>query len=203
MRRGLRRFLSSKTTAASSSSSSSSSSLFEGLTEFEVLGVEAGVTLDSRELETKFRDLQRQLHPDKYAQKSAAERLEAEKASARVNDAYATLRDPLQRADRAVALKLGRERVLGEAAPEASVLAHALEIREAVEECEDEYQLGEIFDDNQRRIDEALDLIARSYDRQAFEEAAAYVVRLRYLATIRADILQVSERRRWSLHHPG
>lgn len=50
-------------------------------------------------MEKSFYDLSRRLHPDIYFQRSERERLIAELASARLNDAYRTLRDRIARAE--------------------------------------------------------------------------------------------------------
>jgi len=65
---------------------------------FEFLGLPRYLAIDPKELEKRFYALSRQLHPDLYARKSAAERDYALEASAVLNDAHRVLKDPISRA---------------------------------------------------------------------------------------------------------
>jgi molecular chaperone HscB len=53
--------------------------------------------VNTKELERDFYKLSRQLHPDRYGQVSEQERQWSLEKSARLNDAYRTLRDPIER----------------------------------------------------------------------------------------------------------
>ncbi len=66
---------------------------------FEYLELPRKLQIDLLELEKKFYALSRRLHPDLYCQRPDRERLLAEEASARLNDAYRTLGDPVARAE--------------------------------------------------------------------------------------------------------
>jgi molecular chaperone HscB len=65
---------------------------------FEFLELPRSLAIDLKDLEKRFYALSRQLHPDLYARKSAAEREYALEASAVLNDAYRALKDPISRA---------------------------------------------------------------------------------------------------------
>jgi molecular chaperone HscB len=66
---------------------------------FEFLDLPRNLTIDAKDLETRFYALSRKLHPDLFARKSQAERQQAEDSTAILNDAYRTLRDPITRAE--------------------------------------------------------------------------------------------------------
>ncbi len=65
---------------------------------FEFFELPREAALDLKDLEKRFYALSRQLHPDLYARKSEAEKEYALEASAVLNDAYRTLKDPITRA---------------------------------------------------------------------------------------------------------
>src|ERR1700761_4360571 len=65
---------------------------------FEFFDLPQNLAIDLRDLEKRFYDLSRKYHPDVNARKGPAERAEAEEATAILNDAYRTLRDPIKRA---------------------------------------------------------------------------------------------------------
>jgi len=65
---------------------------------FDVLGLPTTFFLDEKLLEDRFKDLNRKLHPDRFAQKDARERRLSLEWTTAVNDAYRTLREPPRRA---------------------------------------------------------------------------------------------------------
>jgi len=66
---------------------------------FQLFGLNAGFRVDQALLSDKYRQLQRQIHPDKYAGKSDREQRLAVQFAAYVNTAYETLKSPLLRAE--------------------------------------------------------------------------------------------------------
>lgn len=65
---------------------------------FELFGLVPGFALDSADLEQAYRTLQNQVHPDKFAHFPQAEQRASMQWSTRVNEAYQTLKSPLERA---------------------------------------------------------------------------------------------------------
>lgn len=61
--------------------------------------MEEKLALDATDLQRRFYELSRKLHPDLYSRKSEKERQNALEASAVLNDGYRTLRDPIKRAE--------------------------------------------------------------------------------------------------------
>ena len=66
--------------------------------DFELLGLERAFALRLPLLEARRRELQTQVHPDRFAGQSAAEQRLALQWAVRVNEAYQRLKDPLRRA---------------------------------------------------------------------------------------------------------
>src|SRR5207247_7816458 len=65
---------------------------------FDLLGLPARYAVDPARLEHGYRELQSQVHPDRFAASTEVERRVAMQWAARANEAYRTLRDPLERA---------------------------------------------------------------------------------------------------------
>ncbi|MGS1010772.1 Fe-S protein assembly co-chaperone HscB [Achromobacter anxifer] len=65
---------------------------------FGLFGLPARFDLDAQALESAWRAVAAQVHPDRYATASPAERRVAMQWAARANEAYRLLRDPLLRA---------------------------------------------------------------------------------------------------------
>ena len=65
---------------------------------FDLFGLPPQYRFDPAVLERAYRQLQSQVHPDRFAGGTAAEKRAALQSSARVNEAYRALRDPVLRA---------------------------------------------------------------------------------------------------------
>ncbi len=69
-----------------------------GADPFALLGLPRGMDVDPHALDDAYRQLQAQVHPDRFADKSEAERRVAMQWAAAANEAYRTLKKPLPRA---------------------------------------------------------------------------------------------------------
>jgi molecular chaperone HscB len=67
-------------------------------TDFELFGVAAQFAQDRAVLDAKWKELQREAHPDRFAAQGAAAQRVAMQWSVRINEAYQRLKDPLRRA---------------------------------------------------------------------------------------------------------
>ena len=80
---------------------------------YQFFGLEERLSLDLDDLQRRFYDLSRKLHPDRYGRKPAAERQCSEEATSILNDGYRTLRDPVKRAEYVLkqhGLEIGEQR---------------------------------------------------------------------------------------------
>ncbi len=66
--------------------------------DFELFGLTQQFAQDRAELDARWKTLQREAHPDKFALQGAAAQRVAMQWSARINEAYQRLKDPLKRA---------------------------------------------------------------------------------------------------------
>ena len=65
---------------------------------FELFGIPARFAIDTAALDRRYRELQREVHPDRFATAPDAERRVSMQLATRVNEAYQTLKSPLRRA---------------------------------------------------------------------------------------------------------
>ena len=72
---------------------------------YALLGWERRLALSEADLQRRFYELSRVLHPDRFMRKSEAEREYSLDASSTLNDAYRTLRDPVKRAEYVLTLE--------------------------------------------------------------------------------------------------
>lgn len=64
---------------------------------FELFGLPPTYALEAEALERNYRDIQSRVHPDRFAHAGDAERRASLQWTTRVNEAYRTLKDPVQR----------------------------------------------------------------------------------------------------------
>ncbi len=65
---------------------------------FELFGLRPAFRLSREQIDRAYREIQTEIHPDRFAHAGEAEQRLAMQWTARVNEAYATLREPFERA---------------------------------------------------------------------------------------------------------
>ena len=164
---------------------------------FELMGLPVAFALDAGALERAYLDLQSRVHPDRFAAGSEAERRVAMQWAARANEAYRTLRNPLDRARYLLGLKgfdTGEET---NTAMPADFLMQQMEWREAVaagrasgDHGALEALRGEI--ETERREMHALLARALGGDRN-YDAGCSLVRKLRFLDRLEEEIDEVLE----------
>lgn len=67
-------------------------------TDFELFALPATFAQDRAQIDARWKQLQREVHPDRFASQGAAAQRVAMQWSVRINEAYQRLKDPLKRA---------------------------------------------------------------------------------------------------------
>jgi molecular chaperone HscB len=124
---------------------------------FDVLGLVPTFELDSTALEQRYRDLQRQLHPDKFVNASSSERRESLSRAVSVNDAYRVLKDELKRAE-LLYTRLAGKPPDKQSTADGELLMEVMELREELAEAR-----------QKRALAQALTLQAQVSEREARE----------------------------------
>ncbi|MBF0265717.1 MAG: Fe-S protein assembly co-chaperone HscB [Gammaproteobacteria bacterium] len=65
---------------------------------YQLLGLELDYQIDKKVLTENYRQLQRSVHPDNYANQSDRDKRLSVQKSSQINDAFQTIKDPLKRA---------------------------------------------------------------------------------------------------------
>jgi molecular chaperone HscB len=96
---------------------------------FSAFGLTRRMSLDPADLEKRFYSLSRKLHPDNFYRASKEEQESSLEQSARLNDAYRTLRDPFARAEYLLTLEGHQVEKKGSGVPP-ELLEEVFELRE-------------------------------------------------------------------------
>lgn len=107
---------------------------------FAILGLPHRFELDPAELDQRFRELQKALHPDRFTAAPASERRMSLARAVEVNEAYRVLRDELKRAEALLKLAGGG----AESAADPEFLMEMMELREALGEAAAAKDLGRV-----------------------------------------------------------
>ena len=159
---------------------------------FDLFGLPPRFRLDAAALEDAWRRLQSDVHPDRHAAGSDADRRAALQASARVNEAYRTLREPVGRAEYLLAVHgVEATRETDTALPMA-FLERQLERREEAADAaaaRDAVALRAVLDDVRTEASALEAALAAQIDDDADYAGARMGVReLRFLSKVAEDL---------------
>ena len=104
---------------------------------FALFGIKAVFGLDLSDLDSRYRDIQAQVHPDRFAHAGEAERRLSMQWATHANEAYQTLKKPLERAKYLLHLAGHDIQAESNTAMPADFLMEQMEWREAVMEARD------------------------------------------------------------------
>lgn len=99
---------------------------------FSLFGLNRGFRLDLSDLDSRYRDIQAKVHPDRFANASDAERRMSMQWATHANEAYQTLKKPLERAKYLLHLAGHDIKAESNTAMPADFLMEQMEWREAV-----------------------------------------------------------------------
>ena len=159
--------------------------------DFELFGLAERFEQDRPVIDARWKDLQREAHPDRFAaQGQAAQRL-AMQWSVRINEAYQRLKDPLKRAAYLCELRGAPIEAENNTAMPPEFLMEQMEWREALDEAKDEQELDGLEKTLSRTRRETLTRIAQLIDEQNDARAAAQQVRgLMFIERFDHDVQQ-------------
>lgn len=165
-------------------------------TDFELFAVPARFAQDAAQLDARWKELQRQVHPDRFAAEGAAAQRVAAQWSARVNEAYRRLKDPQKRAAYLCELHGAPIGAESNTAMPPAFLMQQMELREQLEDARDEPALDAIDAQAAQLKRDMLAQLAHQIDaEQAWPAAAQSVRALMFLDKLAGDV----DRRRETL----
>lgn len=145
--------------------------------DFELFGIPVQFAQDRPAIDARWKDLQREAHPDKFAAQGAVAQRVALQWSVRINEAYQRLKDPLRRAGYLCELHGAPIQAEKNTTMPTNFLMQQMEWREALEDAKSISSMEEIaLEVNQSGRDQ-LSKIERLIDLEKNFPAAAQGVR--------------------------
>lgn len=160
--------------------------------DFTLFGLPQGFGLDRADLDQRWRKLQAEVHPDRFASEGAASQRVAMQWSVRVNEAYGRLKDPLQRAAYLCELRGAPINAENNTAMPASFLMQQMEWRESLDDAKGAAAIesidAEVREAQDALVAELATLLAEQAGAEAAAQAAQRVRALMFVARFRDDI---------------
>ncbi len=161
---------------------------------FNLFQLEPSFNIDTEALEQTYRALAARFHPDKFASASAFEQKQAVMMSSTINDAYRTLKSPIDRA----AYLLKSQNIDADAPEHTSFspefLMQQMEWRETLmdTQMEQNYDAIRALDQEIQEVQSNLyQDLQQAFEQQDYESAAQWVRHGRFLNKLRNEIASI------------
>ena len=159
--------------------------------DFELFGVPQRFAQERSALDARWKELQREAHPDRFAAQGAAAQRVAMQWSVRINEAYQRLKEPLKRAAYLCELHGAPIRAEDNTAMPAEFLMQQMQWREDLEDADSAAAVDALEAQVQQARRAALERCASLIDTQRDFVAAAQQVRaLMFIARFAKDIVR-------------
>ena len=161
---------------------------------FNLFQLEPSFNIDTEALEQTYRALAARFHPDKFASASAFEQKQAVMMSSTINDAYRTLKSPIDRA----AYLLKSQNIDADAPEHTSFspefLMQQMEWRETLMDAqmEQNHDAIQALDQEIQEVQSNLyQDLQQAFEQQDYESAAQWVRHGRFLNKLRKEIASI------------
>ena len=145
--------------------------------DFELFGLPQRFAQERSDIDARWKDLQREAHPDRFAAQGATAQRAALQWSVRINEAYQRLKDPLKRAAYLCELLGAPINAEKNTSMPPEFLMEQMEWREALDEAQSGEELEELSDRVVARRRELLAHVQQLLDLEADAPAAVQQVR--------------------------
>ena len=158
-------------------------------TDFELFGIPMRFAQDRAQIDARWKELQREAHPDKFAAQGAAAQRVAMQWSVRINEAYQRLKNPLTRASYLCELHGAPINAENNTAMPTDFLMQQMEWREALDEAKSLDDLDKIALESNTSGRKQLSKIEQTLDvKRDFATAAQQVRSLMFIERFASEV---------------
>ena len=164
---------------------------------FEIFSIPESFQVDFDSLDSKYRKLQAEYHPDRFSAAPDNERVQALQVASLVNDAYDTLKSPLKRAAYLLTLQDVDPEEHNQAHLGEAFLIRQMELREDLESLsanEDFTGLEKLKTDTKAEVESALAEFEESFNGGELTTAKSLYNQLQFLYKLLEEINQAEEK---------
>lgn len=164
---------------------------------FELFQLPISLPVDMAHLTAHYQQLQRQYHPDNFANATDSEKVAIIQKSAMINDAYQTLKDPIKAAQYLLSLQGFDVETEQNIIHDADFLMEQFTLREQLDEIEQQANFA-LLDDFDAQISErkraVYQQLLQHIAKQDWQLALNQIYKIRYLARLIEHIEKLQEK---------
>lgn len=161
---------------------------------FQLFDLAPTFELDAAALQPRYRELQKQFHPDRFAAGPADVLRAAVQKAADINTAFSTLQDPVLRARHLLALAGRPLNIEASTVSDADFLMAQMELREQLEEADDFDALSSLREEAQDWLASLGREFAIDYREQDWAEAADSVRKMQFMSRFLDEVSDAEAR---------
>lgn len=158
---------------------------------FELFNLPVDFDIDLNLLTERYREIQKQVHPDNFANATESEKLLAIQKTSEVNDAFETLKQPMTRCEYMVFEHGFDVKYEQQTIKDGMFLMQQMELREELEELPQaddlESAFDDFYDDVKQLIREYTDSFKQLFAKQDYEKAADAVRKMRFIYKLQTE----------------
>lgn len=159
---------------------------------FELFDLPVSYDVDLTQLQQRYMELQKQVHPDKFANGSDQEKRLSMQQTSWLNEAQTTLKDSVLRASYLLTLKGVDFSLENETTMDAAFLMSQLEMREKMEHVKQEAEplvaLDVMAAEIKNSTDEMMQGFAKSYLAGQFDDSREWIRKLQFLKKAKNEV---------------
>ena len=159
---------------------------------FELFELPVSYSVDQNQLRQQYMDLQKQVHPDKFANASDQEKRLSMQQTSWVNEAQTTLKSPVLRASYLLKLKGIDFNLENETTMDAAFLMQQLEMRERLENIKQEGDPLDALEVMAKEIKASakimMDNFSECYESDQFDDARELIRKLQFMQKAENEI---------------
>ena len=163
---------------------------------FELFELPVSCDVDLAKIQQRYMELQKRVHPDKFANASDREKSLSMQQTSWLNEAKTTLVNPVLRATYLLKLKGLDINLENETTMDAVFLMQQLELRERLENVKDKTDplatLDSMAKDNKLSTQEMMDGFASAYEADLLDDAREWIRKLQFLAKAKKQITSLT-----------
>lgn len=162
------------------------------LNHFELFELPVSFDIDSEQLATRYREIQRAVHPDNFVNASDKERRLALQKTTQVNEAFQVLKNPLTRGQYLLQLHQIEQETTG--VIQGNFLIQQLDLREELESIKQQAQfeaLTQFIARVEQQIQTLINQISQQFHQQTYQAAKQSLQQLQFFTRLHEEAMNV------------
>ncbi|MCW8853167.1 MAG: Fe-S protein assembly co-chaperone HscB [Gammaproteobacteria bacterium] len=165
---------------------------------FEIFNASFSYDIDLNEMGQIYLDLQKSVHPDRYANASDQEKRIAMQQTSLINQAFQTLKDPVSRAQYMLKLKGLDMNSETDTTMDAGFLMEQMEFRESIMDARDKNdplaELDSMAIDLNNKMKDLMDGFTRAFAEASYDSAREIVRKMQFIIKAKKEVDELSEK---------